>query len=206
MQRQGAERTRPRLIIAAVILALSAGCSSDAEPNPTGASPSENASATTATPEASSTEAETVPADDEPFADVFIPTDRFEFEPVSKKYSRTQLAPIQGAIRGIAQIRGANVKRAVALGDPAITVTVVGVKPVEGNTSRDAFAAVMGSLQQRAGDPEEVLEGQAFLFRTSTPAHIYVSPIAVEPYLLLLVTVADPDAPIEALVRHLLKS
>lgn len=200
---------RPLLVLVALILALITGCSPDTDSTspevPT--SSSEEASDTTPSPSPSPTQEDVAaPAEDEPFADMFDPSNQFEFESVTKKFRRTQLAPIKSAIAGTARIRGANVKRAVAPGNPPVTVTIAGVKPLDGTTSEDAFAAIMASLEQRAGAAEQAVGGQAFRFTTPTPAHIYLSPVAVEPYLLLLVTVADPHARSEAVIRHLLEA
>lgn len=209
MRYRGARRTvGPEgllLGLAALIFAVFTGCSPDTDSASPGApaTPSEEASAITPSP-SPTREDVPAPAAHEPFADVFVRSDHFKFESVTNNYARTQLAPIRGAIAGTARIRGANVKRAVAPGEPPVTVIIAGVKPRGGNTSKDAFGVIFGSLVDRAGPPEEALGGQAYRFETSTPAHIYVSPIAVKPYLLLLVTVADPDAPSEAVIRHLL--
>jgi hypothetical protein len=124
---------------------------------------------------------------------------------VSDKYAQTQVAPIRASVEGIALIGEANVKRAIAPRQYPVTVTVAGIRPVAGMTSEDAFLAIMTSLEQRAGPPESAVGGQAFLFKTPTPAHIYISPIAIRPYLLLLVTVARPDAPSEPVVEHILE-
>lgn len=187
-----------------VLSILFAGCSSEGEPKAAATPAPTPQPAPTAPAPARPSPARGSPVGG-PFADRLVPFGAFEFEDVPRPYARNQLAPLYAAVKDVARIRGATVARAVAPGKRPVTVTLAGVEPVGGNTTDNAFLAVVRSLGARsARPPQRAAGGQAYFFETPAPAHVYVSPVAVEPYLLLLVAIGDPQAPTETVVEQVL--
>jgi hypothetical protein len=146
------------------------------------------------------------PAEDPPqsesFANAFVSFDGFAFEDAPARLQTSQLRPIEASVDGFGRVVDSNVKIAVKRGEVGVTVTIAGIKHTTGNTAQDVFGALLASVSMR-GQPQPAAGGQAFKVETGT-SHIFLTPLATEPYLLLLMVICPKDAPGEKVVEGIL--
>ena len=89
-------------------------------------------------------------------------------------------------------------------GDVPVIVTVATIQANKGNTSRDLFGAVLDGVAL-TGDVSRALGGQGFLI-SGSDFEVVIAPVAVQPALLLLVVIGEPNAPVEELAMKMLRT
>jgi hypothetical protein len=168
----------------------------------TPAGPRDEATATTPGPLPTTPSPTLNPIPDELEA-AFLPVGDFTFEPAPTHLARSQVRPIRASVKGVGQLTDVVVRMAVKEGTAAVTVTLAAIKPNQGRSTMDVFAAILGPLSQ-TGEVSRTLGGQAFLV-SGDDFELVITPVAVQPQLLLLIAVGPTSAPVRAVVAALLE-
>jgi hypothetical protein len=182
------------LVSALLLLTLTASCR--------GTDPSDGTPQTFASPTASPSP--TMSPETEGLEAAFVPVAGFTFHEVPSSLSKAQLRAIRGSVRGVGKVTDSVVRSAEREDDMSVVVTLAAIKPNEGRTSMNLFAAILGDVSE-TGRVSRTLGGQAFLVAGEN-FEVVISPVAVEPQLLLLIAVGPLKAPVKEVAREMLLS
>lgn len=125
------------------------------------------------------------------------------FEDVPRPVARSHVRPIEASIEGVGRIRDVLVKEGTRRGGgPPVIATIAAIEPVREASVEDVFGVILAAASTQ-GELSQAAGGQAFLIEGSG-TDVILSPIAVEPALLLLMVAGPKEAPGEEVAEAIL--